>query len=104
MTRNNFENDPGFWESVFNFGRQIFSLGQTTKEKWNENYSDYIRSSSWKTKSNAAKVRAGRRCQLCNSTKFLQTHHRTYERLGKEDPGDLIVLCDDCHKKFHGKS
>ena len=44
----------------------------------------------------------GVRCQVCNTDKsILDTHHRTYERLGRELDGDLIVLCRDCHRIFH---
>lgn len=69
-----------------------------------KNYYDYIRSQDWTDKSSKAKKRAGNRCQLCNAPEGevkLNTHHRTYERLGNEESGDLIVLCQDCHHKFH---
>ena len=65
------------------------------------NYKAYIRSKEWKKKAEAAKVRAGNRCQLCNrpcSEVQLEAHHRTYERLGNELPGDITVLCRDCHQ------
>lgn len=29
-------------------------------------------------------------------------HHRTYERLGRERPADLTVLCESCHQRYHG--
>lgn len=67
------------------------------------NYDDYIHSEEWAEKSEAAKERAGYRCQVCNvpdSMAGLETHHRTYERLGYEDDGDLIVLCGDCHSIY----
>jgi 5-methylcytosine-specific restriction endonuclease McrA len=28
-------------------------------------------------------------------------HHRTYARIGSEDPMDLVVLCSRCHRKHH---
>jgi len=28
-------------------------------------------------------------------------HHRTYERLGRELAGDLVVLCSACHRRHH---
>ena len=67
-------------------------------------YNEYLNSSTWRNKSNAAKSRAGYRCQLCNASpgvNKLHSHHRTYERLGHEDEMDLTVLCEDCHKYFH---
>jgi len=68
------------------------------------NYYEYIQSPEWKAKADAAKERAENRCQLCNVSGFvkrLDAHHNTYERLGKELSRDIIVLCEDCHKRFH---
>jgi len=50
----------------------------------------------------AALKRAKYSCQLCNSKDNLNVHHRTYERRGHELASDLIVLCKQCHKTFHG--
>lgn len=67
-------------------------------------YYTYIRSSEWKQKAAAAKKRAGNRCQVCNRGRKdgvrLDAHHRTYERLGNERPGDITVLCRDCHELY----
>lgn len=68
-------------------------------------YRDYINSPAWKKKSDAAKERAKYRCQVCNTKdEILDTHHRTYERLGRELESDLIVLCRSCHTLFETKS
>lgn len=70
------------------------------------NYKEYIQSPEWKVKAKDAKVLAQWRCQLCNKEGddyTLHAHHRTYERLGSELPGDITVLCSDCHAKYHGK-
>lgn len=64
-------------------------------------YDTYIRSGKWQAKRQAALLAADYRCQLCNGTKRLDVHHRTYERFGDEAPGDLTVLCRKCHDKFH---
>ena len=69
-----------------------------------DNYPNYLNSDDWSKKAEIAKGRAGWRCQLCNKSKdvtTLHTHHRTYERIYHELPDDLIVLCEDCHAKFH---
>lgn len=56
----------------------------------------------WKEARRRALKRAGFACQLCNSKdKTLNVHHRTYERRGNEQNNDIIVLCEDCHRKFH---
>lgn len=65
-------------------------------------YHEYIASPEWAKRSQEAKDRAGNRCQVCyQADEQLDTHHRTYERLGHERPEDLIVLCRGCHTLFH---
>jgi len=64
-------------------------------------YMKYITSEEWRRKAQAAKQRAGE-CALCTSTTALEVHHRTYARLGREHPSDLIVLCSRCHRRHHG--
>ena len=66
-------------------------------------YPDYLRSKKWLQRATQAKEEASYQCQLCASNKSLNVHHRTYERVGKEAPMDLIVLCEPCHKFFHEK-
>lgn len=61
-------------------------------------YYIYIKSPEWKARADAAKERAGYRCQFCNGTDRLEAHHRTYERLGNELPDDITVLCHECHR------
>jgi 5-methylcytosine-specific restriction endonuclease McrA len=86
-------------------------VDKLTSGEWQDNpillrvvYGDYIKSDAWKTRSRQAKVRAGYHCQLCNkpgNDHNLHTHHNNYEHLGQELETDLIVLCNDCHKKHH---
>jgi len=68
-----------------------------------EEHGDYLRSHAWKVTREAALRHAGNRCQVCNGSAHLHVHHRTYERLGREHPSDLTVLCRKCHAIFHGK-
>lgn len=65
-------------------------------------YKDYLQTKEWKEKSKAIRQFYGNRCALCNSSKNLNVHHRTYKNRGNELPEDLILLCNSCHKKFHG--
>lgn len=73
------------------------------------NYKAYIASDDWKRRADAAKKRAGHRCQVCNrgadQVLQLEAHHRTYENLGNEQAQDITVLCNECHDLFsaHGK-
>ena len=64
-------------------------------------YSEYLKTEGWKVRRAKALARAEHRCQVCNSDKRLEIHHRTYERLGHERDADLVVLCRSCHQLFH---
>lgn len=67
-------------------------------------YADYLLSDDWRRKRDRLIEAAGHRCQLCNAPSSevnLNVHHRTYERLGHEADGDLIVLCEECHDRHH---
>jgi 5-methylcytosine-specific restriction endonuclease McrA len=66
-------------------------------------YHRYIQSDAWRKRADECKRRAGYRCQLCNSPDRLEAHHRTYERLGREEPGDLTCLCHRCHQEYHSR-
>jgi hypothetical protein len=67
-------------------------------------YREYLRTPEWQRRREEALQRAGHRCQLnTRHTDNLEVHHNTYERRGNEAPGDLIVLCDQCHARHHGK-
>jgi Zn-finger nucleic acid-binding protein len=64
-------------------------------------YQDYLKTEHWQQTRRTSLALAGGRCQLCNSPHQLDVHHRTYERRGEEEPGDLTVLCRSCHARFH---
>ncbi len=67
-------------------------------------YKEYLKSAHWqRVRATALEHATG--CQLCDSAKKLNVHHRYYHYRGLEDehPQCLIVLCRDCHAKFHDK-
>ena len=72
-------------------------------------YEQYLLTPEWQERRQLMLERAGHRCQICNSSSDLQVHHRTYERRGNENlgdattAGDLTVLCQSCHEKFHDR-
>lgn len=66
-------------------------------------YAEYIVSEAWRIKCREALERAAYKCQLCAKDKKLSVHHNTYDRLGKELPQDLVVLCQKCHNVYHAK-
>ncbi|RJQ29206.1 HNH endonuclease [Candidatus Parcubacteria bacterium] len=66
-------------------------------------YSEYLTTKHWKSIARRARLRAKHKCQLCNNTGESHVHHRHYKTIGEESIiNDLIVLCADCHAKFHG--
>lgn len=64
-------------------------------------YHDYLRTPECMRKRYGALMRAGHRCQICNSNHSLRIHHRSYERLGCELLSDNLVMCSECHELFH---
>ena len=67
-------------------------------------YREYLGTEHWQRVRESALKRSWYRCQLCNSDGLLDVHHRTYERRGEERASDVIVLCRQCHSKFHDKA
>lgn len=76
---------------------------QKLKRKLKMNYYEYIQSADWKQ---FRKEILSKRicCQKCGIKKGLQLHHKHYRTLGKEKSSDIIVLCKECHFRFHKKS
>tara|TARA_B100000900_G_scaffold414938_2_gene443134 strand:- start:210 stop:875 length:666 start_codon:yes stop_codon:yes gene_type:complete len=67
-------------------------------------YSAYLHSAHWKKTRSEALMRAGYKCQACSTKEeILDVHHNSYDRLGAEEPQDLIVLCRTCHGRVHQK-
>jgi hypothetical protein len=87
--------------TIRNFGLYQLGIDPAADRALPVSYVEYLQSPAWQGTRKRALKRAKDRCQVCNSPNLLQVHHRTYERLGKEAPGDLLVLCDGCHDLFH---
>lgn len=66
-------------------------------------YRAHIQSPEWRAfRAEVIKARGGK-CEICPSWSRLQVHHLTYERLGAELPGDVLVVCQECHEALHGR-
>jgi 5-methylcytosine-specific restriction endonuclease McrA len=66
-------------------------------------YSEYLKTDHWQELRKHKLRNAYFVCELCGaSDRILHVHHKTYESLGNEALGDLIVLCEDCHGRYHG--
>lgn len=88
---------------TYKTARKTFSDADRVSNAKNIDYQEYIHSKEWKRKAYVAKLRVDWRCQVCNKHSNdiqLDAHHRTYERLGKELPEDITVLCRNCHELY----
>ena len=96
------ENDMKNRREIREDGEKQFGL--RLQELKAMDYTDFLKTPEWDNTRKKTLRRAGYKCQLCNKDKTtLNVHHKTYERIGEELPGDLIVLCNGCHAKFHDK-
>jgi hypothetical protein len=68
------------------------------------NYRSYIRSPAWKARRIEVIRRAKGICERCHRWPIVNVHHVTYERLGRELPGDLLGVCNLCHQEIHDGS
>jgi hypothetical protein len=78
-------------------------------------YRDYLNSQAWRERRAARIAKAGGCCEFvtvsqdvtgevrrkCERRRYLQVHHNTYERLGKERDEDLDCLCWFHHQMEH---
>lgn len=93
------------WNSISNLCEYSHDKNLVCEFAKNMPYTDFLKTLYWKTISNRKKYQCGFRCQLCNSTERLETHHRTYAIRGYEldNMKELTVLCNNCHGKHHKK-
>jgi hypothetical protein len=91
------------WAIKFNFHKgNVFIHTVVLEKDKSPQYSEYLKSDEWKQITKAKREEAGNKCQLCNNGNFtLHVHHRTYDNIFHESLSDLIVLCENCHAKFH---
>jgi hypothetical protein len=67
-----------------------------------ERYKNYLKSDHWNDfKSSVYGGKKKRRCAVCGTYYNLNTHHIDYKRIGREHASDVLVLCGDCHRKYH---
>lgn len=65
-------------------------------------YHKYLFSEHWRSFRERAFEFYGKKCADCGTEEGrIEVHHLTYERLGKEELEDVVVLCHDCHMKRH---
>lgn len=61
---------------------------------------DYLKTEHWlKFRKEVRKLR--KVCEICGSNKKLNVHHRNYKNVGRENFGDVYLVCNYHHKKLH---
>jgi len=90
------ERDNGHTRRAKEYADRIATLKQMP-------YQQYLQTEHWQSTRKQMLKRARFSCQLCSAKGELHVHHRTYANRGNEQYGDLIVLCANCHAKFHDK-
>jgi len=66
------------------------------------NYFQYLQSDHWRKMRYRRLLIDGFQCHECGHGDALQVHHKTYERIGKENVDtDLVTLCARCHNDEH---
>ena len=73
----------------------------TETNEWLRRYRLYLKSPEWQEIRQQILRFWDYKCATCYSEYDLHVHHRTYKRVGNEELNDLIVLCENCHAKFH---
>jgi hypothetical protein len=91
------------WELLNNFSNINYDLIYYSIKYIKYNY--FLQTPYWKVISEIKKRDSDYKCNLCNSGEKLETHHKTYDHRGDEirHMNDLIVICNDCHRKFHDR-
>jgi hypothetical protein len=71
---------------------------QETKFMPTSEYISYLRSAEWSQLRSRLLTERGAECECCGSSKRIQLHHLTYERIFEERDEDLMLLCPICHE------
>lgn len=67
-------------------------------------YQSYLASRSWAVRRERVRRRAHGICERCHRNKMSSVHHLIYARIGAEEDGDLMAVCEPCHLYLSGKT
>lgn len=67
-------------------------------------YYTYLASREWALRKRSVRERSGGVCERCKMAPHTETHHLTYQNLGKEPLTDLLGVCRGCHAFLSGRS
>ena len=85
--------------------------GEYKPTTWRDSYREDLNDERWKMKREKILKRDGYKCRWCGCIDNLRVHHKYYNKYPDgsrvrawDYPDDaLIVLCRDCHEKYHSK-
>lgn len=105
-TNNDYDYDYDYNSAIPSW---LDSIPQNTEYK--SEYDKLLHDDRWYDKREKILDRDNHKCQWCGNTRNLQVHHKYYNIYpngNKANPWDypddaLMVLCDDCHVKYHNK-
>lgn len=69
-------------------------------KKAGKTYAEYLRTDQWRKRRAKTIEHYQGKCYCCGLDGH-EVHHRTYKRMGKEIPSDLVLLCQPCHAAVH---
>jgi hypothetical protein len=75
-------------------GTDLFKLREWYRQK-------YLKTLHWEERRVRALELSTYQCECCHSGGGLHVHHLSYHNLFDEPDVDLMVLCNDCHRKAH---
>ncbi len=65
-------------------------------------YEKYLKSPRWRRIQFSVKFTQRGACAVCGRPASpMIIHHTRYDRVGNEDPADVVGLCRSCHDIFH---
>lgn len=95
-----FKLERGF---VYLNGKKKISM-EFFKNKYDFNIENFENKKRWLIKKSEILSERGRRCEICGSEISIHIHHILYRSEYPEltfDNENLMVVCEDCHKKLH---
>lgn len=72
-------------------------------KEYDYNYKNYLHSDKWYKIRDKVFCRDNNRCTICEATKNLIAHHKSYDNFGNEKLDDLVTVCETCHEIIHSK-
>jgi len=63
-------------------------------------YKEYLTTEHWKRLRERYNHK-GKACGICRCQGLMNLHHKNYKRLGREQKGDVVLLCSECHTFVH---